>query len=344
MKISHDESSPLQDTLHPKKDGEKNIPSPPQNTASADSDTHRLDDIKASIIICTYNRSSSLEKTLDALTEQTMSPESFEVIVVDDGSHDNTARVCTAIMPHLPHMKYIRLEKNSGLANAGNRAVTEAKGEYLLFTDDDCRPHRQWVQGMCQALDESLIVAGTVVSPVSPYFMLCHNIAHFHPFMPGQKARQVEFIAGANMGIRRHAFETIGGFHTGSIIPDMEFILQARQQGLTITFTTEAQVSHYPDRNTLGQVVKYAANHAAHTILLRRRFRQLLHVPRFIFSPTLLLLASPIIAFKSVMGIFLGNRKMLRYLHTLPVIFLNKLAWCWGAAQGLIQEKKRKNK
>lgn len=296
----------------------------------------------ASVIVCTYNRSPLLKRLLESLACQTAPVDTFEIIVVDDGSGDDTAAVCSSLAARMPNMKYIPMACNSGLSTAGNRAVTEAGGEYLLFTDDDCIPHPCWVEKMCAALRDSPIAAGAVVSPLSNYFKLCHNIAQFYPFMPGQTSRKLDFIAGANMGIQAGVVKEIGAFNPDTTIPDMEYILRARQKGFFIHYAPEAVVTHDPPRVTLGDVLGYAAAHAAETILLRHQYRELLRTPFVLFSPALILLAAPLIALKTTAGIYLGNRKLQRYFHTVPIVFLSKLAWCWGAARGL-RIRNRKN-
>ncbi len=298
----------------------------------------------ASVIVCTYNRARLLKRLLESLLCQTAPVDTFEIIVVDDGSGDDTAGVCREMMERMPNMRYLPLESNSGLGAAGNHGAAAARGQYLLFTDDDCIPDPGWIEKMCAVLRDSPIAAGTMVSPRSNYFKLCHNIAQFYPFMPGQKAAKLDFIAGANMGIQAGIVDEIGGFNPGTIIPDMEYILRARQKGFTITYAAEAVVTHDPQRVTLGSVLAYAAAHAAETILLRHRFRELLRTPLVLFSPVLILLAAPVIAFKTTAGIYLGNRELLRCFHTIPMVYLIKLAWCWGAARGLRYWKRKRKK
>jgi GT2 family glycosyltransferase len=298
--------------------------------------------MRASVIVCTYNRSPLLQRLLEALAGQTAPPETFEIIVVDDGSTDDTAVVCRAMTERLPQMRYLTMDGNCGLSAAGNRAAAQARGQYLLFTDDDCIPAPNWVEKMGAALQNAAIVAGTVVSPPSGYFKLCHNIAQFYPFMPGQSSRKPGFIAGANMGLQAGVMQEAGEFNRETSIPDMEFILRARSRGFTITYAPDAVVCHDPPRTTLCAALSYAAAHASETILLRRSYRELLHTPFILYSPALLLLLAPIIAFKTAAGIYLGNRELLRSGHTFPTVYLIKLAWCWGAARGL--RKKRKTK
>lgn len=298
----------------------------------------------ASVIVCTYNRSALLRRLLEALAGQTAAPGSFEIIVVNDGSTDNTTEVCRSMMERLPHMKTIAMAGNSGLSAAGNRAVAEARGRYILFTDDDCIPDPHWVAKMCAALNDSPIAAGAMISPVSNYFKLCHNIAQFYPFMPGQKAQQLDFIAGANMGFQHRVMEDIGEFRVDTIIPDMEYILRARRKGYTIAYAPDAAITHDPPRVTSGDVLHYSALHASHTILMRLQYREMLRTPFILFSPLFILLAAPLIAFKVTAGIYLGNRQLRKYPATMPTVYLIKLAWCWGAARGLMKSKRKRQR
>lgn len=295
----------------------------------------------ASVIVCTFNRSALLGRLLEALAGQTATRDSFEIIVVDDGSTDNTAEVCRSMMVRMPNMKTITMSGNSGLSAAGNRAVNEAQGRFLLFTDDDCIPDPRWVEKMCEALKDSPFAAGAIASPTSNYFKLCHNIAQFYPFMPGQKAQQLDFIAGANMGFQHRVVDDIGEFRVDTIIPDMEYILRARQKGYIITYAPEAVITHDPPRVTFGDVLRYAATHASHTILMRLQYREMLRTPFILFSPFFIFLTAPLMALKVTAAIYLGNRQLLKHPATIPMVYLIKLAWCWGAARGL-RDKKRK--
>jgi GT2 family glycosyltransferase len=292
--------------------------------------------VKVSVIIPTYNRAPLLTRILFLLSRQTLSPKLFEVIVVDDGSQDDTAKVCSMIRSKLPNLKYISTGCNSGCAHARNRGIEVSSGNYILFTDDDCIPSKDWIERMIAALAHVPIVAGAVASTTSNYFRLCHNMSQFYPYMPGQKAGFIEFIAGANMGFERSVIEELGGFQKSTICAeDMDFVIRAREKGYRPFFVPDAIVTHDPDRTTLGEIMKYSAMHAAETICLRNEYRHVLKTPFILRSPLLILAAAPIIASKVTAGIYLRNLKLLKFLHTLPIVFLLKLAWCWGAAHGL---------
>lgn len=93
-----------------------------------------------SACVTTYNRSEKLKICLDSLIKQTMNPKNFEIIIVDDCSSDDTSELVQKMKKQYTeyNINYIRLEKNTGNASIPrNKAINEAKGEYLLFIDSD---------------------------------------------------------------------------------------------------------------------------------------------------------------------------------------------------------------
>ena len=86
---------------------------------------------KVSVIVPTYNRASWLEETLRSVVSQTF--KDFELIVVDDGSIDNTSQ----IMRSFPDAQYFSMGKNSGVSKARNLGLDYAKGEFICFLDSD---------------------------------------------------------------------------------------------------------------------------------------------------------------------------------------------------------------
>jgi glycosyltransferase involved in cell wall biosynthesis len=86
---------------------------------------------KVSVIVPTYNRAGWLEETLRSVVNQTF--KDFELIVVDDGSIDNTSQV----MESFPDAKYFTMKENSGVSKARNLGLDYAKGEFICFLDSD---------------------------------------------------------------------------------------------------------------------------------------------------------------------------------------------------------------
>src|SRR5262245_48553854 len=97
-----------------------------------------------SVCICTYNRSESLQRTLESLAAQPNANSSAtELLIVDNNCTDDTCQIVEAFRLSLPVRRAI--EDRQGLAHARNRAVTESRGDILLFTDDDVRFGPCWL-------------------------------------------------------------------------------------------------------------------------------------------------------------------------------------------------------
>jgi glycosyltransferase involved in cell wall biosynthesis len=289
-----------------------------------------------SVIICTHDRAKLLRRALRSLARQTLAPDQFEVIVVDDGSQDDTAQVCDALRSELANLRYVTTGANIGLAAARNVGVAAAGGDYILFTDDDCIAQSDWVERMRARLGKEAIVAGAVGTPSRPYLKLCHNVAQFYGFMPCHEPGPKRFIAGANMGFRRSILDELPGFDQSLRYgEDIALILQAQGRGYRPCFAPDAIVTHDPERTHLRAILKYAADHASCSILLRDQYRALLGTPFVLRSATLLFAAAPVIALKVTAGIYLSSPALARLWLTAPVVYALKVAWCWGAARGL---------
>ena len=89
------------------------------------------DSPKVSVIVPTYNRADRLEGTLRSIVSQTY--QDFELIVVDDGSTDNTSKVIESF----PSAQYLPMKKNSGVSKARNIGLACAKGKFICFLDSD---------------------------------------------------------------------------------------------------------------------------------------------------------------------------------------------------------------
>ncbi len=88
-----------------------------------------------SVVICTYNRSPLLDKVLQSLCCQTLPTQDFEVVIINDGSVDDTEAVVTSYASRLP--LYYTRQRNAGLASAKNHGLFASRGKFVLFLDDD---------------------------------------------------------------------------------------------------------------------------------------------------------------------------------------------------------------
>jgi GT2 family glycosyltransferase len=292
--------------------------------------------VSRSVLVSTRNRARLLARLLDSLRRQTVTPAGFELTIVDDGSEDATPAVIERARRDFPRLNHVRHERGRGLANAANRGAAAATGDRLLILDDDCVAAPDWVERLGEALREHPIVAGAVASPTQPFLTLCHNLSAFHGVAPDRPPGPVDFLAGANMGMTREAFDDVGGFERDrAVASDMDFVLRARERGYRIRFHPEALVEHRPAYVRAGSLLRYAFRHARGTIRLRHRHRELLDTPLVLRSAPLLVAASPAVALWRTLTCYARNPTLRRHPATAPVFCLLKLLWCLGAAQGI---------
>jgi glycosyltransferase involved in cell wall biosynthesis len=90
---------------------------------------------KVSVILPTYNRAHIIEKAIQSVLKQTY--QDFEIIIIDDGSKDDTEKIIRGFQEKDNRIKYIRFEENKGAAAARNAGINMSKGEYITFQDSD---------------------------------------------------------------------------------------------------------------------------------------------------------------------------------------------------------------
>jgi glycosyltransferase involved in cell wall biosynthesis len=98
-----------------------------------------------SVVVCTYNRACLLRQCLQSLADQTLDKHIFEVIVVDSNSTDETSGIIRSFLLSEPNFKAVS-ETRMGLSRARNRGCLTAQGQYVAYTDDDCKLPPEWLE------------------------------------------------------------------------------------------------------------------------------------------------------------------------------------------------------
>jgi len=124
--------------------------------------------LRVTIAVCTWNRCERLRRTLESLVGLEVPPEVWwELLVVDNGSDDDTAEVLASFDGKLP-LRTVP-EPAPGLSNARNRAVQEARGDYIIWTDDDILVEPGWLMHYCNAF-RRWPQASLFGGPIEPLF------------------------------------------------------------------------------------------------------------------------------------------------------------------------------
>ena len=229
-----------------------------------------------SVIVCSYNGGKTLAACLNSLGA--IDYPAYEVILVDDGSTDDTATIAA----QFHHVRYIRQE-NHGLSHARNTGATASRGEILAYTDSDCMADRDWLYYLIGTLlsGEYAGVGGPNISPpAQDWVQACVAAAPGGPSHVLLTDTVAEHIPGCNMAWYRWAFDTVGGFdveyHKAG--DDVDFCWRVQQAGFEIAFSPTAIVWHHR-RFTLEAFAKQQEGYGEAESMLR--FKHLIF-----FGPT----------------------------------------------------------
>lgn len=240
-----------------------------------------------SVVIPTYNRASLLPATLESVLNQHVNDVSFEVIVVDNNSTDDTAAVVRSVQATAGARLHYVKELHQGTSHARNAGIRQAKGPIIAFTDDDVLVSPDWLQSIVETFssDPSLVFLGGPVLPLwngsppswltkehwAPLAVLDYGPTPFH--IGGTDARG---LITANFAIRREAFERVGMFKTSlqlvkdtpGSMEDHEMVTRLSQAGETgryvpsivthTTIPTERLTKRYHRRWHRGHGRRYA--------------------------------------------------------------------------------------
>lgn len=169
---------------------------------------------RLSVAVCTWNRAALLADCLESLVGQEVSG-GFEVLVVDDGSTDDTAATVARIADSAPvPVRHLRQE-HKGLNAARNRAVAEASGLVVHFLDDDELAPPGLLARVLARLDEDPGLDG-VGGPCRDHGSgpgTCAQCSLAAVDVPGEGVREVPRLLGGNMALKRELFRTVGPFH-----------------------------------------------------------------------------------------------------------------------------------
>ncbi len=210
-----------------------------------------------SIIIPVWNKVELTQQCVMALAEVTEGA-SYEVIVVDNGSTDGTPDLLNSLGGDI---QVIRNRENLGFAKACNQGAAAAKGDYLVFLNNDTIPLKGWLSALVEEVkgDQGIAVvgskllypdrtvqhAGVAVDRLThtPYHIY-RGFAETHPAV--NKRRELNAVTGACVLIRRTLFEELGGFDEGYVngFEDVDLCFKAREQGHRIVYQPKSVLFH----------------------------------------------------------------------------------------------------
>ena len=214
------------------------------------------------VALCTHNHADRLARTLETLAHLHSPRQPWEMLVIDNGSTDATPALLARNewRPAGVEVRVVR-EDRLGLSNARNRALREARGEYLLFMDDDETPDAEWLCAYERAMEE--FRPDALGGRIEVFFedgarprWLQDELLGFLGKLDHGEARWLEApdtpIFGGNFAFRRGVFDTIGDFdarlgrmgkaNIGG--EDTEIYRRLLQHGCKVRWVPQAVIQH----------------------------------------------------------------------------------------------------
>lgn len=197
---------------------------------------------RISVIVPAFEGSAQIEACLTALAHQTLSSDQYEIIVVDDGSTDDTAERAARC-----GARVIRLSRNRGPAQARNVGLAAARAEIVVFTDSDCQPAPDFLDTLTAPLANARIAAtnGAYVSRQRALVPRFVQLEYENRYRHTAAASTVDFIDTYAACYRRTDLLRLGGFDARfRLCEDQELSFRAAEAGLSARFVPEARTYH----------------------------------------------------------------------------------------------------
>jgi glycosyltransferase involved in cell wall biosynthesis len=206
--------------------------------------------MRLSVIIPTFNRAGFLRRTLETVAAQSLDPNEFEVLVVDDGSTDATPDVCN--QPYVFKLRRIH-QSNQGDAQARNAGVDDSQADILAFLDDDMLLHPEYLSEIVASHSgghERIVVGESILwtedSPPPWRESIPPELKSSN-----KELRPISFtdVCSNNMSLLRETYLAIGqmsalNFQGSSIWCDVEFAYRAHQRGVEFVRNPKALCWH----------------------------------------------------------------------------------------------------
>jgi glycosyltransferase involved in cell wall biosynthesis len=208
---------------------------------------------KVSVVIPTKNRSALLVEAIDRIESQTVSRDQYEVIIIDNDSSDDTRTVLEQKAKTYGNLKF-GVQEKPGAAATRNAGLRLAKGELILFIDDDVQAERALIQSHldCHQKNPSASVIGAVSMPwgdtTDPFLRYLRDHRILNPYTPSKGPIDFSYYHTCNVSTPTNVLLNVGGFNENFQIYGMEDIelgYRLEKAGSRMVFAPDAKAVHY---------------------------------------------------------------------------------------------------
>ena len=204
----------------------------------------KVNSLKASVLICTFNRGALIEKTLESLIiKQTVKAD--EIIVVNGGGQNNCESILQSWSKKFSKLKIVRTE-NINLANSRNIGLKKCHGDLILLTDDDARPYSDWIENIKKyhlKYPHAGLIGGDVLSENNDDFL--SKIADATTFPRYNSIKKVRSVPGVNSSYKIKVIKIVGEYDISlDRGEDVDFNWRVLEKGWDIIYVPNVKVYH----------------------------------------------------------------------------------------------------
>ena len=230
----------------------------------------------ASVIVPCQNVAPTIGDQLDALARQDLSGE-WEVVLVDDGSSDDTVEIARSFAARLPALRIVTNPAPRNVARARNLGVAHARADLLLFCDGDDVVDTSWARHMLQAIEGRTVLAAgrsEVERLNPPWLSSARDAPQQHGLQQWTDPTYLPHAGGGNLAISRWVLDRIGGFTEDDDLrlnEAVELCWRAQLAEVPMVFVPDAIV-HVRFRASYRAIFRQARGWAECSVALHRRF------------------------------------------------------------------------
>jgi glycosyltransferase involved in cell wall biosynthesis len=214
-----------------------------------------------SLVVCTRDRSFVLDAFFDAISRLECEA-SWELVMVDNGSSDDTGARLRALATSLATPVSIVSEPRPGLGRARNAGLRHARGALIAFTDDDCYPARDYVARVIDAFADPALdyIGGRILLHDPADHPITIRVDAVPISIPPGSVVPTGLVQGANMAFRRRVLEQINGFDdalgpgTPFCNDDVDAVARASAAGFAGSYVPEPIVHHHHRRSDPAEI------------------------------------------------------------------------------------------
>jgi cellulose synthase/poly-beta-1,6-N-acetylglucosamine synthase-like glycosyltransferase len=245
------------------------------------------------VLIPARNESSTLPATLAALDALDYPLDRLRVVLINDGSTDDTALRMQAAVQTRPHWHLHSLSTNLGKPAALNSALSaHAFGDFLYVLDADHQPAPDCLKRLVSAFTEAQVggvsgqmrVSNPIASPAAYYAAIESLVNQFVTMRGKDRLRLGPALLGSNSAYRRSALKTVGGFRAGAYLEDSDLTLALYGAGFSTRYLPEAVSHHHAPTSVRGYIKQHIRWGRGFNDVARTHLTQLLRDKRLSWS------------------------------------------------------------